>query len=137
MFLQLFTRFADACNADATFFGVSAWYKYLVKAGRMITIGAGEPQNKLGVAYCDLKDGLQWKTGDITLILMGVLEMVLRIAGLVAIAFVIYGGISYITSQGQPDKTKNAQETIINALVGLVIAMLSVAVVSFIGQRLG
>jgi len=103
----------------------------------MITIGAGDQQNKLGVAYCDLKDGLQWKSGDITLILMGVLEMALRIAGLVAVAFVIYGGISYITSQGQPDKTKNAQETIINALVGLVIAMISVAVVSFIGNRLG
>jgi len=49
----------------------------------------------------------------------------------------IYGAIQYITSQGEPEKTAKAQSTIIDALIGLVIALISVGVVSFLGKQLG
>ena len=58
------------------------------------------------------------------------------IAGIVAIGFVVYGGILYVTSQGSPDQTQKAQSTIQNALIGLVIAMIAVAVVSFLGNKI-
>jgi hypothetical protein len=60
----------------------------------------------------------------------------LRIAGFVAIGFIIYGGILYVTSQGSPEQTGKAQNTIINALTGLVIASVAVALISFIGSRI-
>jgi hypothetical protein len=133
MWQHIFLFFAAACDANANFFGIPAWYKYLVNAGRMTT----NTDATSGVVSCDLVGGFKWADGDIILVAFGVLDICLRLAALVAVAYVIYGGISYITSEGQPDNTKNAQNTIINALIGLVIAIIATAVVSFIGNRLG
>ncbi|MEJ0072791.1 MAG: pilin [Candidatus Saccharibacteria bacterium] len=74
---------------------------------------------------------------DILLIALAILDDLIQIAALVAVGFVIYGGIQYVTSQGSPDATKKAQQTIINALIGLVLAILATAIVSFIGSKLG
>jgi hypothetical protein len=130
---QLFKFFADGCNAGANFFGIPTWYKYLVSTGRMKTVT--DPHS--GIISCDLDGGLKWAEGDLVLIFLGVLDICLRIAALVAVGYVIYGGISYITSEGSPDATKNAQSTIINALVGLIIAILATAIVSFVGNKIG
>jgi hypothetical protein len=56
---------------------------------------------------------------------------------MVAVAFVIYGGFQYINSRGEPDRAASGRKTIINALIGLVLAMIAVAIVSFIGRSLG
>lgn len=63
-------------------------------------------------------------------------EILLRIAGMVAVGYIIYGGFRYIVSQGEPDATKAARETILNAVIGLVIAIIATAVVNFIGNML-
>jgi hypothetical protein len=75
--------------------------------------------------------------GDLTLVILAILDIMLRIAGLVAVGFVIYGAIQYITSQGEPDGIKKAQNTITNALIGMVIAITATAAVAFIGNSLG
>lgn len=72
---------------------------------------------------------------DMGLVGLAVFEILLRIAALVAVGYIIYGGINYIISQGEPDKVNGAKQTIINALVGLVLAMLSTAIVAFFGSR--
>lgn len=51
-------------------------------------------------------------------------------------AFVIVGAAKYITSQGEPDRAKQARDSIINALIGLAIAIVAAGVVSFIGNKL-
>jgi hypothetical protein len=60
----------------------------------------------------------------------------LRLAGLVATAFIVVGGVKYITSQGEPESAKNAKSTIINSLIGLMLVLLSVGIVNFVGNRL-
>ncbi len=65
-----------------------------------------------------------------------IVDDLLKIAGLVAVVYVITGGIKLTTSQGEPDKTKMARESIINALIGLVVAVVAAAVVSYIGSQL-
>jgi hypothetical protein len=130
MWTTLFNFFADTCS-NKTFFGIPPWYKYLIDTGLMAS-------NKVTGA-CELVGSLQpndW-VQVIILVALALLDMALRLAGLVAAGFVIYGGIQYVISQGEPDKTKDAQQTIINALIGLVIAMISAAFVSFIGSRVG
>lgn len=128
MLLSLLQSFAAGCNINY-FLGIPPWYKYLVDAGRMTV-------NK-DTNVCELSGNFQWQNGgDITLVMLGVLDIMLRIGALVAIGFIIYGGISYITSDGQPDKTKEAQSTVINALVGLVIALIATTAVSFIGRAI-
>ena len=67
----------------------------------------------------------------------GYTDFLLRVAALVAVAFVIIGGFKYMTAQGEPAGVKSATQTLVGALVGLVIAIIATAVVSFIGNRLG
>ena len=74
---------------------------------------------------------------DLPLVLLAVVDDLLRIAGLVAVVFVIVGGIQYTTSQGNPDATAKAQSTVLNALIGLVIALFAVAFVTYLGKALG
>src|SRR4051812_26246649 len=127
MLLEVLHHFAATCAVN-TFFGISPWYKYLVTAGRMTV----NPDT----GVCEL-NGFRWGGGgDIVLIFMGVLDILLRLSAVVAIGFIIYGSIQYVTSDGAPDRTKEAQSTIINALVGLVIAAIAAATVSFIGRSL-
>jgi hypothetical protein len=49
--------------------------------------------------------------------------------------YVIYAGIKYIMSQGSPDETAKAQSTLLNAVLGLAISLVAVAIVSYIGNR--
>ncbi len=43
------------------------------------------------------------------------------IAGILAVLFLIYSGILYITAGGNPDSAKKGQQGIINAIIGIVI----------------
>jgi hypothetical protein len=130
MWTTFLIHFADTCSTKG-FFGIPPWYKYLVGSGLMAS-------NKVTGA-CELVGSL--KPGDwvqiISLIGLAVLDMILRLAGIVAVGFIIWGGIQYVISQGDPGKTKDAQSTIINAIIGLAIALVSTALVSFIGNRIG
>jgi lysylphosphatidylglycerol synthetase-like protein (DUF2156 family) len=124
MLTTLLLHFADTCSTKG-FFGIPPWYKYLVTSGLMAS-------NKVTGA-CELVGSIKFDESGwiqiVALIGMALLDMALRVAGLVAVGFVIYGGIQYVTSQGEPDKTKDAQQTIINALIGLVIALIAAPIV--------
>lgn len=76
------------------------------------------------------------KDSDLPLVLLAIIDDLLRIAGLVAVIFVIYGGVQYATSQGSPDATAKAQSTVLYALIGLVIALAAVTFVTFLGRAL-
>src|SRR4051794_29634540 len=115
--IQLFptlTRFAVEVQQcpGGSLLGFPKWYKYLK--------GEITPDPGFGGNTCTPKiTGIN----DVWLIAAAILEILLRAAVLLAIGFVVYGGIRYITSQGEPDKTKAARSTIISGIVGLVIAV--------------
>jgi len=124
MLSGLLSQFAAACS-EKTFFGLIPWYHYLNSAGQLSS-------------SCDVtKFTVLGTNSSFLLIGLAVVDDLLRIAGLVAVGYVIYAGIRYITSQGSPDETSKAQSTLMNALIGLVIAMVAVALVSFIGSKIG
>ncbi|MGH7238043.1 MAG: hypothetical protein ACREGF_05915, partial [Candidatus Saccharimonadales bacterium] len=75
--------------------------------------------------------------GAVWLIALAVLEDLLRIAGFAAVIMVIVGGIRYTTSNGDPQNTQAAKGTIINALIGLTIAIIASASVAFIAGKIG
>lgn len=70
--------------------------------------------------------------GDIWLVAIPVLDDIIKIGGYVAVGFIIWGGIKYIKSQGEPRELAEAKSTILNAVIGLIICMFSVAIVQFI-----
>jgi lysylphosphatidylglycerol synthetase-like protein (DUF2156 family) len=122
-----FLYFAAGTCSQGSFFGLPTWYSYLVAAGKM--------QVSDITGRCEFVSTFQ--ITDLSLIALALLDIALRIAGLVALAYVIYGGVQYVISQGEPDKAKNARQTIINALIGMTIAIVATGVVSFVGNRLG
>lgn len=93
------------------------WYKYLD-----YTWDPGKQE-------CDVRAQLPEDAGKI---LAAVFEIMLRVVSIVSIIFVIYGGIQYIISQGEPENIKNARTTIFNALIGLLVSMLATVIVNLI-----
>ena len=116
MMNSLVMQFGAVCPGG-NFLLFPKWYKYLPSSG-LDANGLCTPQ----------VNGLN----DIWLIAAAVLEILLRIAALAAVGFVIYGSFEYITSQGEPDKTSKARSTILNAAIGLVIAIMSTVIINFV-----
>lgn len=52
--------------------------------------------------------------------------------GIVAVIVLIIAGVQYITSEGEPEKTKRAQATITYTIIGLIIATAAAAIISFV-----
>ena len=62
-------------------------------------------------------------------------NLVLYVVGVAAVVMIIYGGIKMITSQGDPKGFSGGRDTIIAALVGVLIAILAKAIVQFFVER--
>ncbi len=69
---------------------------------------------------------------DFLTVMVELLNLAIKFVGLLAVAFLIWGGVKYITSGGDESKTEEANKTIINALVGLGIVLLSGIIVNFV-----
>lgn len=65
-------------------------------------------------------------TGVIT----GAIGIMLMIAGAMAVIYLIYSGILYITAAGNPDAAKKGQQGIINAVIGIVIIVLAYVILN-------
>ena len=78
---------------------------------------------------------------DFWLIGLAAIEILLRVAILVAIIYVLIGGFKYITARGDtgsqtsPNKINQARTTILDALIGLVIAIIATAGISYIAGK--
>lgn len=73
----------------------------------------------------------------ISRIVLNIVEDLLQVAAYVTVAFVIMGGFKYMTSAGSPDQAAKAMKTILNAVIGMVIAIGSIGLVNFVGGYLG
>ncbi len=127
--IHIIDKLAATSSCDLPgFFSLPTWYKYLkVKP-------EPDPITEKCEVQFHLMNGGVFNGGDMLLIGLAIVDILIRIAALVAVAFVLYGGIKYITSQGSPEGIKAAQNTILNAVIGLVIAILAATIVAFIGR---
>lgn len=71
---------------------------------------------------------------DPTTMITNAFQWVIAISGIVAAVFIVYGGISYITSSGDPGKVQRARQIIIYALIGLAIVALAEIITAFISN---
>ncbi len=69
--------------------------------------------------------------------LANALSAVFMLLGGMAVLFMLVGAVRYITSAGDPKNIKTAKDTILYALVGLVISMSAFTVVQFTLGKLG
>lgn len=64
-----------------------------------------------------------------------VISTLLFALGIIAVIVIIVGGIRYATSDGDSSKVKQAKDTILYAVVGLVVALISYGIVNFVIDR--
>lgn len=61
-----------------------------------------------------------------------VINILLYILGTIAVLVIIIGGIRYTTSNGEASSIKSAKDTILYAVIGLIVAMMAFAIVNFV-----
>lgn len=61
-----------------------------------------------------------------------IINVVIGVLGVVAVAVVIYGGFLFLTAQGDPGKIKKGKDSITWGIIGLVIALLSWSIINFV-----
>lgn len=69
---------------------------------------------------------------DLPTIIGTILNIFSWVVGAVAVIMVIYGGFRYVTSGGDQNGVKSAKDTLLYAVIGLVIVALSQVIVNFV-----
>lgn len=59
---------------------------------------------------------------------------IIPIAGMIAVAAIVYAGVLYIVSQGEPEKVSKAKRALTYAVVGVILFILAYAIVKYLGR---
>ena len=77
------------------------------------------------------------KTPTLDLALTNIIAIVFGLVGGLSLLFLLYGGLRYIISRGDPSQIKAAKDTITYAIVGLVVDIAMGSIVAFVASKLG
>jgi len=81
-----------------------------------------------GNANCSIQD----TTSDFSSLLQKAINIFSIIVGVIAVIMIIVGGLKYITSGGESSNVSGAKNTIIYAIIGLVVVALAQFIVHFV-----
>ena len=79
-------------------------------------------------ADCDVSGG----TEKVNSLITTIVNIFSIIVGIVSVIMIIYGGFRYVTSGGDSGNVSNAKNTIIYAIIGLVVVALAQFIVQFV-----
>lgn len=65
-----------------------------------------------------------------------VTDWILIIAGALAVVYLLYSGILYITSAGNAEQAKKAQQGILNAIIGIIVILLAYFIVYAVANKI-
>jgi hypothetical protein len=86
----------------------------------------GEVLNGIG------ESGNDCDSSGVNSVFHGIVVLISFIAGIIAVIMIILAGIRYITSAGDPNKVSGAKNTLIYALIGILVAALAQILVHFV-----
>lgn len=72
---------------------------------------------------------------DIWIIIANVIRILVAVGGVLAVIFIVVGGLFYVTSGGDPGRINRAREIIKQAITGLVITLVSYPAITFIASK--
>ena len=84
------------------------------------------------LTYCPADTGVRCGDPSIAGIFKLVISWALAIAFIAAVIMLIVGGFRYITAGGNTDQAGKGKNTIVNALIGIVIIVLSYIIVQIV-----
>lgn len=89
-----------------------------------------------------IEDGIEAATpsgaggANINQIVRNVVNVLLWVVGIASVIMLIVGGIRYVVSAGDQNAVQGAKNTILYALVGLIVAFLAFALINFVIEGL-
>lgn len=90
-------------------------------------------------AVCTAKDEGQGNDNPIAGpngLLLKITRIVAFVAGAAALIIMLVGSIKFIISGGDANKASSAKSTIINAMIGIAVIVLSTALITFVVNRI-
>lgn len=90
-----------------------------------VNLGLEEAQN-IGLPAGD------GDVGSVIDIIVNLIRIFLSFMGLLLVIIIIYAGFTWMLSMGNEEKTAQAKRTLINAIIGIVLILLSYAIVNFV-----
>lgn len=70
-------------------------------------------------------------------IIKSVVSFLFWLIGILSVIMIIFGGIKYTTSAGDSGKLQSAKNTILYSVIGLAVAILALAIVNFVVDKVG
>ena len=114
----------------------------------VLVLGAAPLANVQAVGIQDVKDNTQkgqcevrnqaagCKNSDLTSLFRIVVNILLFLVGSLAVIMLVIGGLRYVTSNGDQNAVASAKNTILYAIIGIVVAFLAYAAVYFVIDQL-
>jgi len=113
-----------AAQCDGRLIGIPPWYRGLTKVedGSCSIV---TPTEAGGIG------------SFITKLALNIIEIGVVIVGYIAIGFILYGGFIFLTNGSNPTMVEKGRTTILNAVIGLAIALGAVGILNLIFGILG
>ncbi|MDR3298132.1 MAG: pilin [Candidatus Nomurabacteria bacterium] len=112
---------ASAASCDDSFLGFRPWYYGITK----------DPDCTLKVPGVNGGNDIELSV-FIWAIILNALSILFGIVGYLAIGFLIYGGFMYVMARGDPSRIAKGKNTVIRAIIGLIICILASLISSLI-----
>ncbi len=101
--------------------------------GMGVFVFLGFPEVTNAVSVIDPSSGLGFASDtDLIETIVAVVRWALGLMALVAVIMIIYGGFVWMTAGGNADRVDRAKKILLNAVIGLIVVMLSLAITFFV-----
>ena len=134
------SQMKDIAKEVAATFTVAALTVAMVSTKSVFALGDGDDGGSSGAgagaagenAQAGLSNVNPGASNDLNGMIQIIINTVFGIIGVVAVIMIIIGGVNYTMSQGDSTKVQKAKNTILYGIIGLVVVLLSFAIVSFV-----
>jgi cytochrome bd-type quinol oxidase subunit 2 len=103
---------------------MSVWMTFLADASGAISSGAK--------SACGTSCG----SSDLTKIFTGLANTLVFIVGAVSVIMIIIGGLRYVIANGDSKAIGDAKNTILYAVIGVIVAISAFAIISFVTKNI-
>lgn len=82
------------------------------------------------------EDNSELPSGSIFWIIMGIMNWLLILVGIIAVIAFVISGIMYLTSAGDEGRAESAKKAMINSIIGVIVALLGVVIIRAVDAML-
>lgn len=97
--------------------------------------GGSKGQACGGVALDGATTTCEDNSGKLSNVVKNGLNIFSAVVGIISVIFIIIGGVKYITSSGDANNITSAKNTIMYAIVGLIVVALAQVIVKFVMNK--